>query len=90
MIIVEVSGQDLSLPWSSEAHSYPPGVVGEHLVLLPHDAGVGALVDGVGHDAEVVVREGDVPRVGVLQKLSVLIPAVDTKASRLGTLCPPP
>lgn len=39
----------------SEAHSYPPGVVGEDLVLFPHDAGVCALVDGVGHDTDVVV-----------------------------------
>lgn len=39
---------------SSEAHADPPRVVRQHLVLLLHDAGVHAFVDGVGHDGDVV------------------------------------
>lgn len=38
----------------SEAHTHSPRVVCEHFVLLLDDAGVHALVDGVGHDGNVV------------------------------------
>lgn len=58
-----------------EAHAHPPRVVGENFLLLLYDAGVRALVDGVGHDGDVVVLEGDVVWVGVFQQLAVLVPA---------------
>lgn len=59
---------------SVEAHPYPPGVVGENFVLLLHNTGVCSLVDCIGHYTDVVVFQGDVARVGVLQKLPILIP----------------
>ena len=62
-------------PAPSEAHPHPPGVGGQGLVLLPDHAGVCALVDGVGRDADVVVLQGDVPGPGVLQELPVFVPA---------------
>lgn len=40
-----------------EAHAHPPRVVGENFLLLLNDAGVRALVDGVGHNGDVVVLE---------------------------------
>lgn len=60
---------------SSEAHAYPPRVVGENLVPLLHDARVGAFVDGVGHYRDLVILQGDVVRVRVLQQLPVFVPA---------------
>lgn len=38
----------------SELYAYSPRVVGEDFVLLLHDAGVYAFIDGVGHDGNVV------------------------------------
>lgn len=38
----------------SELYAYSPRVVCEDFVLLLHDAGVHALIDGVGHDGNVV------------------------------------
>lgn len=64
-----------------EAHAHPPRVVGENFLLLLHNAGVRALVDGVGHDGDVVVLEGDVVWVGVLQQLAVLVPAGRKKST---------
>jgi len=60
----------------SEAHPHPPGVGGEDLVLLAHHAGVRALVDGVGHDADAVGRQLDVARPRHLQQLPVFVPAL--------------
>ena len=59
----------------SEAHTHPPGVGGESLVLFPDHAGVCALVDGVSRDADVVVLQRDVAQAGVFQKLPVFVPA---------------
>lgn len=60
---------------SSEAHTYLPRVGCQNLVLLPYDAGVRPLVDGVGHNAYVIVLQGNVARVRELQQLAVFIPA---------------
>lgn len=59
----------------SEPHTYSPRVVCENFVFFLHDAGVCALVDGVGHYGYVVVLQGDVVGVRVLQQLPVLVPA---------------
>lgn len=58
----------------SEAHAHPPRVVRENFVFFLHDAGVCAFVDGIGHYSYVVVFQGDVVWVGVLQQLAVLVP----------------
>lgn len=58
-----------------EAHAHPPRVVGENFLLLLDDARVRALVDGIGHNGDVVVLEGDVVWVGIFQQLAVLVPA---------------
>lgn len=63
------------LAWPSEAHTYSPRVVCENFFFFLHNAGVCAFVDGVGHYGNVVVFQGDVVRVRVLQQLSVLVPA---------------
>lgn len=59
----------------SEPHTYSPRVVCQHFVLFLHDAGVRALVDGVGHYGDVVVLQGNVVWAGVFQQLAVLVPA---------------
>lgn len=72
---------------SSEAHSYPPRVRGQHLVLLPHYAGVCALIDGICHNCDVVIFQGDVAGMREFQKLAVFIPAVGARERfRLGRL----
>lgn len=43
--------------------------------MLLDYAGVSALVDAVGNDAEVVVFQRDVTWVGVFQQLPIFIPA---------------
>ncbi len=53
--------------WPSEAHTYSPRVVCENLVFFLHNAGVCAFVDGVGHYGDVVIFQGDVIRVRVLE-----------------------
>lgn len=58
----------------SETHSYSPRVRGQHLVLLPHNAGVCALIDGICNNSNVVVLQGSVARVRRFQKLAILIP----------------
>ena len=60
---------------SSEAHAYPPRVVGENFVFFLHDTRVCAFVDGVGHYGDVVVFQGDVVWLRVLQQLPVFVPA---------------
>lgn len=65
----------------SEPHTYSPRVVCENFVFFLHDAGVCALVDGVGHYGYVVVLQGDVVGVRVLQQLPVLVPA-ETEVGR--------
>lgn len=72
-------GYNLCSKSVSEAHSYPPRVRGQHLVLLPHDAGVRALIDGVCHDCDVVIFQGKVAGMREFQKLAVFIPAVSAK-----------
>lgn len=59
----------------SEAHAHSPRVVCEDFVFFLHNAGVCAFVDGVGHDGNVVVFQGDVVGVRELQQLPVLVPA---------------
>lgn len=65
----------LELARSSEAHAYPPRVVGENFVLFLYDTRVCAFVDGVGHYGDVVVFQRDVVGLGVLQQLPVFVPA---------------
>lgn len=60
---------------ASEANTHPPRVAGENFVLFLHHARVRALVDGVGHDGDVVVLQRDVVGVGVLQQLPIFEPA---------------
>ena len=66
---------------ASEPHTYSPRVVCENFVFFLHDAGVCALVDGVGHYGYVVVLQGDVVGVRILQQLPVLVPA-ETEVGR--------
>lgn len=75
-LVVEVSdctsvrsvqcAEEPALASPSEPHAYPPRVVCENFVFFLHDTGVCAFVDGVGHDGDVVVFQGDVVGMRVL------------------------
>lgn len=62
-------------PRRSAPHADSPGVGAEHALPPAHHAGVGALVDGVGDDAQVRLAQRQVAGVGELQGLLVLVPA---------------
>lgn len=50
----------------STPHADAPGVGAEHALPPAHHTRVGALVDGVGDDAQVRFAQGQVARVGEL------------------------
>lgn len=74
----------------SETHAHSPRVVCEDFLSFLHDAGVCALVDGVGHYGDVVVFQGDVVGVRELQQLAVLVPAATKRESRVRRAPPHP
>lgn len=69
----------------SEAHAYPPWVACENFVPFLYDASVRAFVDGVGHYGDVIVFQGNVVWVRVLQQLPVFVPA-ETEGRRCSSV----
>lgn len=67
-----------------------PGVGAEHVLPPAHHARVGALVDGVGNDAQVRVAQRQVAGVGELQGLLVLVPAAGRAEGWAGSRVPRP
>lgn len=65
----------LKAPQRLLLHLDSPGIRGQNLGLFLHQAGIGALVDGIGDDAHVVLVQRQVARVGIFQELLVFIPA---------------
>lgn len=78
----------------SAPHADSPGVGAEHALPPAHHAGVRALVDGVGDDAQVRLTQRQVAGVGELQGLLVLVPAAEAAGRQGGRArrvrAPPP
>lgn len=71
----------------SEADAHPPWVVCKNFVLFLHNASVRAFVDGIGHYGDVVVFQGDVVWVRVLQQLPVFVPAENRRIQKPSQYC---
>lgn len=74
----------------STPHADAPGIGAEHALPPAHHTRVGALVNGIGDDAQVRFAQGQVAGVGELEGFLVLVPTAERAEGWAGRVPPSP